>query len=388
LEYFGGGIPDNLHSADVDGDGKEEIIGLDARIRIGRNSQGVIDVDLNHSPTTEVLFWGWNGTAMVERTDLWVTGFEPARYGIYHFEFLDFNFDGHLDLVVPRPDSAGNSPMQVFLNDGAGHFKIIADKLLPVRLSGGQASSGEVLDINGDLIMDVLIRTDGHSAAGEDWGPWGAASEALFLGTRKFHTGPKYTDPALKGAAGFNEQYYLNTYADAAKAVSKGKFDSGLEHYLEVGKKKGYFGFAVDTHIFGSNESDTIKAREGEEQLDGGLGKDTLYGRGSADTFVFSTKLGATNVDTIKDFKPGQGDLLALDRDIFKKIGAALEDNEFFAKKGATKAHDRDDRIVYDTKSGKLYYDADGNKKGGADAIHFATLSNKAALDAGDFAIV
>lgn len=386
-DYYGSGVPDYLKSADVDGDGKEEIFGLDNRLEIGRRLDGMIDVDLNHDPSTRGVFWGWNGTAMVERTDLSVEGFAPAQYGVYKFEFVDFNFDGHLDLVVPRFDSPGNSPMQVFLNDGAGHFKAIADKLLPARLSGGQGYSGEVLDINNDLIMDVLIRTDGHSVAAEDWGPWGAASEALFLGTTPFYTGPKYTDPALKGAAGFNEQYYLNTYADAAKAVSRGKFDSGLEHYLEVGKKKGYFGFAVDTHITGSAKNDTIKAREGEERLDGGLGKDTLFGRGSTDMFVFSTKLGTSNVDTIKDFVHDV-DQIALDRDVFKRIGAALEDNEFFAKKGATKAHDRDDRIVYDTKTGKLYYDADGNKKGGQDAVHFATLSNKAVLDAGDFLIV
>ncbi len=206
------------------------------------------------------------------------------------------------------------------------------------------------------------------------------------LGTTKFYTGPSYTDPALKGAAGFNEQYYLHTYASAKAAVKAHTYDSGLEHYLEVGKKKGYFGFAVDTHIFGSSKADTIKAREGEERIDGGLGKDKLTGKAGADQFVFSTKLGPSNVDVITDFKPVQGDTIGLDRDIFKKIGAALEAKEFWADKGATKAHDRNDRIIYDTKSGKLYYDDDG--KGGHAAVHFATLSGKPVLDVGDFAIV
>jgi hypothetical protein len=274
-EYLGGGISDNLKSADLDGDGKEEIFGLQSRFEIGRRPDGKIDVNLSHNPSTVGVFWGWNGTAMVERSDMTIQGFTPALYGVYHFEFIDFNFDGHLDLFVPRWDSVGASPMQVFLNDGAGHFKVIADKLLPARLPGGQAWSAVALDINNDMIMDILIRTDGFSEAGKSWGPWGPASEAMFLGTKKFHTGPKYADPALKGAAGFNEQYYLNTYADARQAVSKGKFESGLEHYLDIGKTNGYYGFAVDTHVFGSSKEDKITAREGEERLDGGLGNDT-----------------------------------------------------------------------------------------------------------------
>ena len=58
----------------------------------------------------------------------------------------------------------------------------------------------------------------------------------------------------------------------------------------------------------------------------------------------------------------------------------------FYARAGATGAHDVSDRIVYDTRSGKLYYDDDG--RGGHAAVHFATLSNRSALDHGDFDIV
>lgn len=376
---------DNIKSADLDGDGKEEIVGLQGRSEIGRRADGKIDVNLSHDASTAVVFFGWNGSALAQRTDMSVKGFAPALYGVYAFDFVDFDFDGHLDLVVPRWDAPNGAPLQVFLNDGSGHFVAIKPKLLPKEPSGRDEFVGEVLDVNGDRIMDILVRTDGHSEDGLDWG---AYSEAMYLGTTKFYTGPGYTDPALMGAAGFNEQYYLNTYADAKAAVAGPTFATGLEHYLEVGKKNGYFGFAVDTHIVGSDKGETIKAREGEERLDGGLGNDTLWGKGGADTFVFSTKLGPANFDTIKDFKPDDGDTIALDADIFRKIGDTLDVGEFFAKKGAVKAHDRDDRIIYDTKSGKLFYDADGSKKGGVDAIHFATLSHKPLLDAHDFEIV
>ena len=387
-EYIGGGVPDYLKSGDFDGDGKEEIVGLDNRREIGRNPDGLIDAAYLHDPTTEVVFWGWNGTAMAERTDMTVEGFAPARYGVYEYDFVDFNVDGHLDLFVPWPIPTGRSPTAGVPQRRGRHFKVVADRYYRPAARRNMAWDGEALDINNDGIMDILIRSDGQSERSLVRGGHGVRTAKRCTSVQRNSTPAQVQRSALKGAAGFNEQYYLNTYADAKAAVAGPKFATGLEHYLEVGKKKGYFGFAVDTHIFGSDKNDTIKAREGEERLDGGLGKDKLTGKAGADEFVFSTRLGPTNVDTITDFKPGQGDMIGLDSDIFRKIGAALTEKEFYAASGATKAHDRSDRIVYDTKSGKLFYDADGSKKGGHDAIHFATLSNKAAIDVGDFAIV
>jgi Ca2+-binding RTX toxin-like protein len=49
---------------------------------------------------------------------------------------------------------------------------------------------------------------------------------------------------------------------------------------------------------------------------------------------------------------------------------------------GARTAHDADDRIVYDTSSGKLYYDADGT--GTVQSVQVAVLANAPALAATD----
>jgi Ca2+-binding RTX toxin-like protein len=51
-----------------------------------------------------------------------------------------------------------------------------------------------------------------------------------------------------------------------------------------------------------------------------------------------------------------------------------------------TAAKDADDRIIYDTGSGKLYFDGDGSGSGAQ--ILFALLPDKPALDAGDFIVI
>jgi serralysin len=52
-----------------------------------------------------------------------------------------------------------------------------------------------------------------------------------------------------------------------------------------------------------------------------------------------------------------------------------------------TAAADADDRILYDTATGALFYDSDGT--GAAAAIQFATLSSKPlTLAAGDFLVI
>ena len=132
--------------------------------------------------------------------------------------------------------------------------------------------------------------------------------------------------------------------------------------------------------------------------LFGGLGnKDLLYGGLGKDAFAFDTRLGKTNVDTIKDFY-AKDDKLFLDNAVFTKLGAgtlakpkALLKDAFFI---GAKAHDKNDRIVA-TKTKKGYdlsYDADG--LGGKaqvkfGAIEFSALDHKKfILTAADFFVI
>jgi Ca2+-binding RTX toxin-like protein len=136
--------------------------------------------------------------------------------------------------------------------------------------------------------------------------------------------------------------------------------------------------------ISGLRGSDQLHGHEGNDTLDGGSGNDILWGGADADTltggtgrdiFVFDTKLDGT-VDKITDFTPGN-DIIYLENNDFTNLtsGDFLSARAFYI---GTQAHDSTDRIIYNTQTGALSYDADGI--GGASAQQFAQLTGGLAL--------
>ena len=85
-------------------------------------------------------------------------------------------------------------------------------------------------------------------------------------------------------------------------------------------------------------------------------------------------------------------DKIRLDDDVFTAFKATLTTlvtaDQFVSGAGLTGAQDATDRLIYDTDTGALYYDADG--VGGASAVQIALLgaSTHPGLTAGDFVIV
>ena len=117
--------------------------------------------------------------------------------------------------------------------------------------------------------------------------------------------------------------------------------------------------------------------------LDGKGGADLLTGLGGADSFAFTTALGAGNIDTIGDFSVAD-DTIRLENAVFTGLAAgALAAGAFNTGAAASQA---DDRIVYNSATGALLFDADG--AGGAAAVQFATLSGGLALTSADFLVV
>lgn len=136
----------------------------------------------------------------------------------------------------------------------------------------------------------------------------------------------------------------------------------------------------------GAAGSDVLNGGQGSDLLDGGLAADRLIGGQGEDSFRFSTALGDGNIDRIADFNVAD-DIILLDRAIFTEAGAegALSFGAFH-KSSAGTAADANDRIIYDTDSGRLSYDADGSGSGAA--VQFARLGSSLNLTAEDFYII
>jgi Ca2+-binding RTX toxin-like protein len=127
---------------------------------------------------------------------------------------------------------------------------------------------------------------------------------------------------------------------------------------------------------------DAFVGDAGANILAGALGADNLTGNGGADSFLFDTALGGTNIDTITDFISGV-DKITLDDSVFTALGLGALPAGAFAIGAAS---DVNDRIIYNNVTGALSYDADGNGAGAA--IQFATLTGAPAITANDFLVI
>ncbi|MET0427788.1 MAG: cadherin domain-containing protein, partial [Microvirga sp.] len=134
---------------------------------------------------------------------------------------------------------------------------------------------------------------------------------------------------------------------------------------------------------FGGN--DYLYGEAGNDILRGGAGNDVVFGGAGRDEFVLDTRPNARrNVDSFVDFAKGQ-DRIDLVKSIFKAIGrkGGLAKDAFHP---GNHAADAQDRILYDRKSGGLFYDPDGT--GHAAAIQIAALQKNLKLSHKDFFVI
>ncbi|HEU0098207.1 MAG TPA: hypothetical protein VFQ67_05460 [Allosphingosinicella sp.] len=140
-------------------------------------------------------------------------------------------------------------------------------------------------------------------------------------------------------------------------------------------------GNSLANELTGNDAANVLRGEDGADSLYGKGGNDILSGGAGADRFYFDTALGAGNVDTIGSFSAAD-DTIMLSRTIFSGIGSdgTIAAGAFV---NGTAAADADDRILYDSATGKIFYDADGSGAGAA--MLFAQVAAGTALTNVDF---
>ncbi len=129
-------------------------------------------------------------------------------------------------------------------------------------------------------------------------------------------------------------------------------------------------------NITGGGGNDLIRAGAGDDKIDAGAGVDWVFGGAGADEFVLGTLYDKDYV-RIADFKATDGDLVFFDTFVFTDLNAGTLSQQFVANNTGV-ATTEQQRVIFDTRNGKLYYDEDGS--GSLQADHIATLIGVKAL--------
>ena len=192
----------------------------------------------------------------------------------------------------------------------------------------------------------------------------------------------------LTGLGG-DDWYYVDNALDSVTEAAGGGTDRvlasvsytlGAGAHVERLTTNNNAGTAA-INLTGNELANAIYGNAGANVLDGKGGNDVLTGLGGADSFAFTTVLGG-NVDVINDFDAD--DTIVLDNAVFAGLAdGALAAGAFVT---GTAAADAGDRIIYDSVSGSLLFDADG--AGGEAAVRFAYLGTGLAITASDFLVV
>lgn len=140
---------------------------------------------------------------------------------------------------------------------------------------------------------------------------------------------------------------------------------------------------AVD--LTGNDWEQNMVGNRGNNRLDGKGGWDRLTGGDGIDTFLFTSELGADNFDRITDYDPSE-DRIWIDDAVFAGLSTGVLAASAFTANTSGQAQDASDRIIYDTDSGYLYFDADGT--GSAGRMYFAKVEAGLAMTADEFLVI
>ena len=265
---------------------------------------------------------------------------------------------------------------------------------LNLDASGNQQASGG--DAAGDVIsgFETVYGSDfGDTITGDD-----QRNNLFGFDGDDFIDGGAQND-TIRGGAGADTLiggdrvdllHYLSS--DAGVTVDLNEDASGLQQASGghatgdvISEFENVYSSNFDDILIGNSGRNILYSYGGDDIIDGGDGNDVLRGGSGADTFVFTTALGEGNVDRITDFNVSE-DIIQIDSSIFTGLTAGILDAVQFQINETGLAENALQRVIYDSNTGDLYFDRDGN--GAEVGTVFATLSTNLTLDEDDFAVI
>ena len=286
------------------------------------------------------------------------------------YRYSSASVDVNLTTGVATGGDANGDTFSLIENLGGSQF---ADSL-----TGDDTNNG----LYGNGGNDVL-----SGGGGNDWMRGGASNDTLHggAGNDTLHGGAGAD--ILDGGEGRDKADYRYSSEAVTVSLADGTATGGDAEGDTFTAIENLAGSQFNDTLTGSDERNVMYGNGGGDILFGGLGNDYLKGGAGNDTFVFNSALDlGVNRDTIADFTIGQ-DKIELNNSIFTSLvaeGMLSEDN--FHSSATSAAADENDYIIYNTTSGSLFYDADGN--GAGVAVEFAKLTSKPEISANDFVIV
>jgi Ca2+-binding RTX toxin-like protein len=279
--------------------------------------------------------------------------------------------DNASDYVAEGSSTGGNDTVLASVSYSINGKGYIENLTLTGAAAINATGNGVANTLTGNGAANVLT-----GYGGDDTLNGGGGTDSLYGGDGNDTLDGGAGADVMIGNAG-DDTYIVD---DTGDSISEGSPTGGLDTVLaSVSYSLAGKGYVENLTLTGA---DAINATGNnfDNVITGNSAANVLTGFGGADAFVFSSPLGPGNIDTITDFSAAD-DTIWLDTAIFGAIAAGTLDASAFVAGSA--AGDADDRIIYDSASGALYYDADGSAAG--TAIQFATLAAGLTLTHQDF---
>jgi serralysin len=211
-----------------------------------------------------------------------------------------------------------------------------------------------------------------------------AADQLSGLGGDDFLYGGQGAANTLIGGTG-NDVYVSETAGDSVVEAAGGGADmvitrlsqfvlpDNVEALVFAGNGAFGLGNGLNNSMVGSEEADTLYAGAGDDRVIGRSGADELQGGAGADQFGYVG--GETGLDRILDFQSGVDQIIL--------SSAFYHPTATVAFVNGTSATSANSTFLYDSSTGIVSFDADGN--GAAAAVQIAQLNTGMILAASDF---